>query len=106
MDLFFAFPVAGDRSALPGPDGGVCVQSEQSIGSPVCPSVWVDVRGFIVLPQKEVGSRTGQRVTGRSERSRTRGRAQWVYSKCWGWADAALHSPVQSKPFGFDSFFS
>lgn len=68
MDLFFSFRVTGDRSAIPGPECGVCVQSEQSTRSPVCPSVWVDERGFIVLPQKEVGSRTGQRVTGRSER--------------------------------------
>lgn len=104
MDLFFSFPVSGDRSAFPGPDCGVCVQSEQSVRSPVCPSVWADVRAFIVPPQKEVGSRTGQRVTGRSERSRTRGEAERVRS--WGWADAAVQSPVQLKPSGFDSLLS
>lgn len=82
MGLFFSFPVTGDRSASRGLDCGVCVQSEQSVRSPVCPSVWVDVRGFIVLPQEEVGSRTGQRVTGRSERNRARGKAERVCSKC------------------------
>lgn len=53
--------------------------SEQSIHSSVCPSVCVDVRGFIVLLQSEVGSRTWQRVTWRN---RTRGITDWEYNKC------------------------
>lgn len=77
--VFFLFPFARNRSASPRLDRSVSVHSERSIRSPVCPSVWVDVRGFIVLLlQKEAGSRTGHRVTGRSERNRTRGKAGWA----------------------------
>lgn len=81
--FFFLFPITLNRSVSPRLDCTVCVQSERSICSPVCPSVCVNVRGFIVLLlQKEVGSRTGHRVTGRSERNRARGEAGWVYNKC------------------------